>query len=169
MCLLLTLFGSLLSGDWQSIGHDNHCKSFNETLHLNSFSGEDFGSVDSSGSRTSNDFNTSLGPSYHKQLIEGCASLSRDGDACYWNQQSVVTGEFCSTCLPACLSSRATVNFYQFGVGAFLLAVAGALAFVFVSAVASEITTIESQVNVLSWVVGSVWFSLSFSPKRIGR
>ena len=31
MCLLFTVSGSLLIGDWQSIGHENNCRSFNTT------------------------------------------------------------------------------------------------------------------------------------------
>ena len=31
MCLLFTVFGSLLIGDWQSISHENNCRSFNTT------------------------------------------------------------------------------------------------------------------------------------------
>ena len=153
MCLLFTVFGSLLIGDWQSIGHENNC-SFN-TTHS---SVEDSGSAELLGEyapalfpissvEDKNSSNTTSSElSHYNRLVEDCKSLSSADDTCYWNQQSLVTGHFCSICLRTCLSKRATLNFYQFSVGVLLLSIAGPLTFVFVSAVASEITTVESQV-----------------------
>ena len=154
MCLLFTVFGSLLIGDWQSIGHENNCRSFN-TTHS---SVEDSGSTELLGEyepalfpissfEDRNSSNATLSKlSHYNRLVEGCKSLSSADDTCYWNQQSLVTGQFCSICLPTCLSKRTTLNFYQFSVGVLLLSIAGPLMFVFVSAVASGITTVESQV-----------------------
>lgn len=165
VCLSCSLVGGVLIGDWQSIVQEDSC-----SLSLN-------GSEECNDSALSMRNCSNISTSYY---IDVCESQDKD---CYWNEQSYVTGEFCNTCLPTCLSRIATMDFYQFSVGVMLLSVGAPLGFVFTSAVASEITAVESQVlykaivdlqrfllslslqgAVLSLLVGTGAFSRAVSP-----
>ena len=126
LCLVCTLAGSMLFGDWQAIGHDP-CTSLNTTTGSGTGSGE-----------------TGV-PSNISQLVD-CEALSGSGDQCFWNPQSRVTGEFCNTCVAGCLSEQKSLDIYQFSAGVLLLSVSTPLGFVFVSAIASDITSVEMQV-----------------------
>ena len=116
-CLLFALVGSILVADWQSIGQDP-CTYFNSTIEANS-----------------------------SVLEEGCEALSSSSHQCFWNPQSRITGDYCNLCFPVCLSREKSINLYQFGLGVLLLALSAPLGFVFVSAVASDITSVDSQVQ----------------------
>ena len=82
----------------------------------------------------------------YEQLLVNCEAQSNTSHECFFNPQSRITGEFCNTCLPVCLSKQATINFYQFSAGILLLSISAPLGFVFSSAIASEITSVETQV-----------------------
>jgi MFS family permease len=129
LCLIFALVGSILVGDWQSIGHDP-CSS---------------ASLDTASEMHCNG-TYSLNSSCYTQLVENCEALSSSGHECFWNPQSEVTGEFCNTCLPVCLGKQKSLNIYQFSLGVLLLALS-TLGFVFTSAITSEITAVESQVQ----------------------
>ena len=157
VCLVFTLFGALLLGDWQSIVNEDPCHlSISPDCFNNSTAnGVDWnsslpllgegGSLAIDPANCSNTLAHYL--SYSERYVDNCESLSTDGNSCYWNQQSDITGEFCNTCLPACLSRQANMNFYQFTAGVMFLSIAAPLGYVFISAVASEITPVESQVS----------------------
>jgi hypothetical protein len=150
VCLVLTLLGALLVGDWQSTAHGNPCQmpvttDCSNNLSLEITSGlSPLGDEDNLALNCSNISIQYL--SFNERYVDTCESLGTDDNSCFWNQQSRVTGDFCNTCLPACLSRQATLNFYQFSSGVLLLSIAAPLGFVFTSAVASEITPLESQV-----------------------
>ena len=154
LCLLLALVGSLLIGDWQSfVGDPCSSAALNSTSELRSDS-ENNVSNGSSGIGVPfmvSGFSSGIGEnvseiSRYEWLVENCEAQSSSGHQCFWNPQSRVTGEFCNTCLPVCLSQQTTVNFYQFTVGTLLLSVSAPLGFVFISAITSDITSVESQV-----------------------
>ena len=132
-CLVFALVGSLLVGDWQSIGHDPCAPGSLDTTTIV------YSEVYCNGTDL---FNNS---SCHGQLVENCKNLSSSSHQCFWNPEARVTGEFCNTCLPVCLSKQRSLNIYQFSLGVLLLALS-TLAFVFISAITSEITAVESQV-----------------------
>ena len=154
MCLLFTLIGSCLIGDWQSLIHDNPCTN---NSSLGTASGDwnsDFAlhlgeEMYPATFETVNCSNFSVEHSSFNERVDACECLSTDDNICYWNQQSGITGKFCNTCLPACLSTKATLNFHQFIAGTFLLSLAAPLAFVVTSALASDIAPAESQVSAL--------------------
>ena len=135
LCLVCTLGGSILFGDWQSIGHDpcNHLNITTEQFnydYLNS-------SIEGSGDIT---------PNISHLMNDYCKDFSRSGHECFWNPQSRVTGEFCNTCATSCLSQQRSLDISQFSIGVLFLAVSAPLGFVFVSAISSEITSLKSQV-----------------------
>ena len=157
--LVICLMGCVLLADWQAIGHSNTCSmgpanistlSSNNThsgkMHINSNSGSF--AVELFENSTNLTSNSSL----YQQLLESCEALSSSSHQCFWNPESRVTGEFCNTCLPTCLSQQASLNFYQFSVGSLLILVGPLLVYVFVSATASDITLKESQVYMLNFV-----------------
>ena len=82
------------------------------------------------------------------RLVDMCESLNVSGYDCFWNPQSRVTGEFCNTCRESCLSEQRSMDLYQFGVGVLLISLASPLGFVYVAAITSGITSVESQVYV---------------------
>ena len=133
LCLVCTLAGSMLFGDWQAIGHDP-CTSLNTTSQYFNFDSSFTGSGETGVS------------SNISQLVDSCEALSGSGDQCFWNPQSRVTGEFCNTCVASCLSEQKSLDIYQFSAGVLLLSVSAPLGFVFVSAIASDITSVEMQV-----------------------
>ena len=119
---MVVLTGVILMGDWQAIGNDS-CSNNTNTDTFESCS------------------NSSL----HQELCEGRSNSSQ----CFWNPQSRITGEFCNTCHDACLSEQKAMDFYQFGVGVLLISLASPLGFVYIPAITSDITSVESQVCVL--------------------
>ena len=152
LSLVFALVGSVLIGDWQSIGNDP-CSS----ASLNTTTTSDFENDFSEHIRETelpfmaSGLSSGTGEniseiSLYEQLVEDCEAQSSSGHQCFWNPQSRVTGEFCNTCLPVCLSKQTTINFYQFTAGTLLLSVAPPLGLVFVSAITSDITSVESQV-----------------------
>ena len=149
LCLLFALVGSLLVGDWQSIGSDP-CSSaaLNTTSELYDFENDvsSFSSGVESPSLFSG-FSSGMRENTSQYgFYERCQALSSSSHQCFWNPQSRITGEFCNTCLCVCLSEQTTINFYQFTLGILLISFATPLAFVLVSAIASDIAPVTSQV-----------------------
>ena len=152
--LLFTLAGSILFGDWQSIGQDP-CDSFsriNNTIDEYDDAENDFYPLSgASGVLIDYDNRTCLDDSFSntslvQTLIDSCEALSSSNHMCFWNRQSRITGSYCSECLGVCLSKQKSHNIYQFSIGALFLAIAATIGFVFASAIASDITSINSQV-----------------------
>jgi hypothetical protein len=160
--LLCALIGSVLITDWQAIGRDPCSAAFNSSITdsmLNdSYSGSYVG--DFLINETSDTEVTNTSSSY----LEACIAQSSSSDRCFWNPQSRVTGDFCNSCAPACLSEQKSLDIVQFSIGALLIASSASLGFVFISAVTSEITSVESQGLSLSCVIGSNALGRAVSP-----
>ena len=109
--LICALFGSLLCGDWQAIGN-NPCSYTNtsNTTDFNDLCTESF-------SCTNNLINLS-------NYVRSCEALSSSNDECFWNAQSRITG---TSCLSVCLSQQRSIDIYQFGLGALLVAFSASL------------------------------------------
>ena len=135
--LVCALLGALVCADWQAIGNNDPC-SFTNTSNTTI---SDFGCL-TPLSCANNLTNTST----YEMLARECAAMSSASDDCFWNPSSRITGDFCSTCLPVCLSQQRSLDIYQFGVSALLFAFSASLGFVFLSAVMSDITPVDSQV-----------------------
>ena len=151
--LLLAAFGSLLLGDWQSIGHDP-CS----TTTANNITSHEYDYLTASGSASGDVLAASSGDNIvpgevaalAEELLfsnESCLAESDPIHKCFWNPHSRVTGINCNTCVPACLSPRKSFCFYQFGLGVLTLCVAAPLIFVLISVIASDIMPVRSQVN----------------------
>lgn len=143
LCLLCAAVGSVLFGDWQSIGHD---PCFRNTEQLQNDS-ENCSNSTIGESACSDDSTNST--SVLQLLVDCCEGFSSSNDDCYWNRQSAITTEYCYTCLDVCLSKQKSSNIYQFSIGALLLCISGPLGYVFISAIASDITSVNSQVCLL--------------------
>ena len=142
MAFASLLVGSVLIGDWQAVNPviDEPCSSA-------SFPGLSSNISIAAESIENNCSNSTSNSSLYQQLVESCGALSSSSHQCFWNPKSRVTGEFCNTCLPTCLSEQASLNIYQFGLGVVLICLSAPLGFVFTSAVTSDITSVESQVH----------------------
>ena len=149
VALIMCLVGSILVGDWQTIGYAGRepCSSAganatNTTGSLaNNTEPEDtVWLLSASGSPL--DSNSSD----YQLLVESCEAQSSSGHQCFWNPESRITGEFCNTCRATCLSREASINFYQFSAGMFLIALASPLKNIVISAITSDVTAIDSQV-----------------------
>ena len=137
LCLLCGLVGSVLVADWQSIGQDP-CMSLNATDSTVCDSALSSGMDEICSNGTNNS-------SLYQHLVESCEALSSSSHQCFWNPMSRITGIFCNTCFRVCLSREKSINFYQFSLGILLLALSAPR--VFVSAITSEITSVDSQVQ----------------------
>jgi MFS family permease len=137
---VLCFIGAILMGDWQAVNQDDPCLAGsgfdNDTSRQCSESEIFFSGTGESNSELS-----------HHELVKNCTSLSSPSHQCFLNPDSDITGEFCNTCLCACLSKQTTINFYQFTVGILLISFATPLAFVLISAIASDIAPVTSQVS----------------------
>ena len=158
LCLIFTLVGSVLFGDWQSVGRDP-CSSVD--LSTSDFdvyiskSGVGSGVGDILSNITSTDIedyisesvvSSGVGDMYSNDTLRRCEALSNSSHQCFWNPHSRITGEFCITCLSVCLSKQKSHNIFQFSLGVVLLALAGQLGFVVTSAIGSEVTSVDIQV-----------------------
>ena len=122
--LVLALIGVALIGDWQTIGQGEPC-SLTESTNTSELAGSGYAFTNSS------------------QICEIMSDLNSE---CYWNPESVITQELCTSCLPICFSRQSTINFYQFMCGMFLLALSFPIVYVLNSALASGVAPINSQV-----------------------
>ena len=180
LCLLLALVGSVIMGDWQSIGHDHCFSSYrnsssdtSQALNVSSnitlenilcsstslnvtasdlpqydFENASISHLEASGATkdyvSPEDSVSNAG--LPQQLVESCEALSNSKHTCYWNRQSDITRRYCYTCLATCLSQQKSHNIYQFSIGALFLCISAPVGYVFISAIASEITSVKSQV-----------------------
>ena len=142
--LVLALGGSLLLGDWQSIGRDPCSVSKNITITDNYvFSGDALTSSENSvPNATVESFSATEGSVLAREICE-----EHSGGKCFWNPQSRVTGETCNTCFPVCLSRTKSLCFYQFTLGVLLVSFATPLLYVFTSVISSDIMPAGSQVS----------------------
>ena len=148
--LLFTLVGSTLMGDWQAVRH-NPCSSNSSEIV-----GIDMDSVNNSSVLLlppTGEQNSTSNSSLFQQLVENCEAQSSSSHQCYWNPKSSITGEVCITCHASCLSKQTTINFYQFTVGTLLIALATPLMYIFISVIASDVASAESQVYNYSAIV----------------
>jgi len=175
LAFIMGLIGCVLMGDWQAIGHDpcsstnaNATQQFNTSINSSELTDTDYGwSGISMASGLNSGFDTmyysgdsfvpypaqsdeiNVTSNFSQTLVERCEALSSSSYQCFWNPNSRITGEFCNTCHASCHSQQKSSNFYQFSAGVLLLALAGSLGFVFISAIASGYTPVESQVCVV--------------------
>ena len=150
VALITCLVGSILVGDWQALSYTGRepCSSAGAnatnttgTLANNTEPEDTVWPLSASGSPP--DSNSS---DYQQLLVESCEAQSSSSHQCFWNPESRVTGEFCNTCHRECLSREASINFYQFSAGMFLIALASPLMNIVISAITSDVTAIDSQV-----------------------
>ena len=136
--LLMALIGSILIGDWQSLSSDpcSRFTQFNSTYENITSSTE----LDINSSYYSNS-------SFLDMTVEKCEALSNSDHQCFWNPLSRVTGRVCVECPQSCLSQQASLNFYQFTVGVFLVSLAAPLLYIIQSAITTDITPVKSQVS----------------------
>ena len=134
---VFSFIGTVLVGDWQSIRGDP-CNAVNSDLQCNTM---EF------GSGMMNEFNCIVQEKGqfcdfidNSSLIECCNSTSTSTAGCiceslsdvpnyncYWNPNSIITGEYCERCRPVCLSHSHTLSFSQFLIGVFIIS--GSLTF----------------------------------------
>ena len=146
LSIALVLVGSLLFGDWQSIGHDP-CTAFSSNVtesscETSSLSGAGSGTGDKAYTGGDSVTNTTV----LQELVGGCEALSGPNHACFWNRQSRITGEYCYECVKTCLSTEKSRNIYQLSLGMILLSIGSPLGYIFISAIGSDITPLNSQV-----------------------
>jgi hypothetical protein len=147
LSLVLVLAGSLLFGDWQSIGPDP-CTSFSSNAterdcgEISPVSGSGSGAGDEAFPVGLSAANTTA----VQELVEGCQALSGPSNACFWNRRSRVTGDYCTECLGTCLSTERSQNIHQLSLAVIILSIGAPLGFTFVPAIASDITPMNSQV-----------------------
>ena len=155
VALLFGLVGSVLVGDWQAIAGDP-CSPASDIPPLNTStnttnSSETIGfnmnmdQVLNSG-LTIDELNSTSNLSLYRQLVEDCEALSSSSHQCFWNPESHITGEFCNTCLPTCLSKQTTIDFSRYTIGILLISFAIPLGYMLTFAVASDIASVDSQV-----------------------
>ena len=68
-------------------------------------------------------------------------------DTCFWNPQSRVTNETCTTCRAACLGRKTHLHFVQFSIGIICFALLLQPGVVFYVIVASNLTSKKNQVH----------------------
>ena len=159
-CLLATLAGSLLSSDWQAIGHDPCHDTFSRTALENStvYSQQ----TNTTDSETTNehllidydDDSTPLLPSINSSLsvAEHCTGMSVTDHACYWNPLSRVTNKLCIRCHPTCRSKQKSINFIQFCIGICIILFVSQLFLTSVYSVASDYTQVSLEVIIYYYV-----------------
>ena len=159
LTFITALIGSILIGDWQAIGHDDPCSSAD--MHLSTFTNKS-GLADTelgmlspaSGLGIAEELlpqeQTDLNLTLQQHYVDRCQAMSSSSHQCFWNPMSRVTGDFCSTCRPGCLSEQRSLNFYQYCLGILLFSFATPLGYVFNSAIASDLTPMKSQVVAFS-------------------
>ncbi|CAI8042429.1 hypothetical protein GBAR_LOCUS23564 [Geodia barretti] len=165
LSLVLVLAGSLLFGDWQSIGPDP-CTSFSSNAterdcgEISPVSGSGSGAGDEAFPVGLSAANTTA----VQELVEGCQALSGPSNACFWNRLSRVTGDYCTECLGTCLSTERSQNIYQLSLAVIILSIGAPLGFTFVPAIASDITPLNSQGIVISMMLGVGLLTRAVTP-----
>ena len=144
LAYIVSLVGCVLLSDWQATGghtcsplHINITSDY-ESDYPSTYYGVDEGPLyNSSANMTPLDF---------QFFLESCEAQSSSSHQCFWNPQSRITGDYCNTCLPVCLSYQASLNLYQFSAGVLMLSVGSFLAYFRTNAIVSDITPVNSQV-----------------------
>ena len=178
LAFIMGLIGCVLMGDWQAIGHDpcsltndNATQQFNTSINSSELTDTDYGwsgiSSTSMALGRNSRFDTihysgdsfvpypalsdeiNVTSNFNLTLLERCEAQSSSSHQCFWNPNSRITGEHCNTCHASCHSQQKSSNFYQFSAGVLLLALASSLGFMFISAITSGYTPVESQVCAL--------------------
>lgn len=156
-CILATLTGSLLSSDWQALGHDPCHDIFSRTAQENRTVYIQQRNTTDSYETTSEYFlvdydNASIATTLpllvnsSLSFAEHCKGMSMMDHACYWNPLSRVTNKLCIGCHPACRSEQKSINFIQFCVGISIILFVSQLFLTSVYSVASDYTPKAFQV-----------------------
>jgi hypothetical protein len=143
LSLIITLVGCVLISDWQAIRGDPCHSSF---------------------SNAASAYNTTSGYNGTQQLVDTCMAQSNSSHKCFWNPQSRITGDYCDTCEPSCLTLQTSLNFYQFNVGVFLTAIGALLGFIYNNALNSDVTSAKKQGSTTALVIGSSALSRAITP-----
>ena len=157
-CILATLTGSLLSSDWQAIGHDPCHDTFSRTALENSTVYAQ--QTNTTDSETANEHlliyydndSTPIPPNINSSLsiAEHCTGISITDHACYWNPLSRVTNKLCIRCHQTCRSEQKSINFIQFCIGICIILFVSQLFLTSVYSVASDYTLVAFQVIITS-------------------
>lgn len=134
-----------------SIGDDKYMKMF--TCHLNQSTPlcmpfNETGFNDTQLSHFNDEY--TLTHDQYQDAMTRCIQASSGGDQCHWNPNSLITKHHCSNCPPICRSLSRSLSFIQFCFGAALLMLSIPIAWVPVASMASEWTSKEMQVRVLT-------------------
>lgn len=65
---------------------------------------------------------------------------------CYWNQNSIITGEYCADCLQSCNSRSSSIHFSQVCIGLFLVALSSLMGHFIIFPILTKITPTQIQV-----------------------
>ncbi len=124
--LVAGMCGTVLASDWQAIGEDP-C-TLSDSILPNS---------------------TQLFEPPHTQSELKDVCLSQNGD-CYWNQDSELTGTYCSLCRSVCRSNLKTINLVQFCVAVVLIHQSGLIGWTVILGVATDCTPHKLRVRTLA-------------------
>ena len=159
---VIGFIGTVLVGDWQSIRGDP-CNAVSSDLQCSSM---EFGSgmvnetlFDCSvlGDQHDYQFCNFLDNSTFTECCNStstltagciCESLSNIPEYnCYWNPNSIITGEYCQRCRPVCLGRSHTLSFIQFVIGVCTLS--GSIGFnrILITIVVSDLIGKSKQVR----------------------
>jgi len=119
--LITGILGTVISSDWQAIG-DDPC----------------------SMETSSNVFNQSQSFQQDNDFAEACSQQSND---CYWNPESVLTGQLCVLCREVCRSLSKTINIVQFSVGIVIIHLSALIGWTTIVGVATDCTGQGLQVS----------------------
>ena len=145
LAYILCLSGCTLMSDWQAIGGDT-CSPL-QTNVSNYFSGDYYDtSPDNEYNSDYDSLHSTSNLTLYQFLLENCEAQSSTSHQCFWNPHSRITGEYCNTCLPTCLSHQTSLNLYQFSLGVLLVFVGSLLGYLRTNAIASDITPVDCQV-----------------------
>lgn len=141
LALIICLIGCGLIGDWQAIGGDT-CSINSTSLNVTLLECNG----DTNGTAI---YNLTSGLELSEK--DCCEAQSTSIHQCFWNPHSRVSGDYCNTCRKQCLSLTTALNFHQFNVGVFLVAVGAILGYVITNAIASDIASVENQVTTVAF------------------
>ena len=74
---------------------------------------------------------------------------------CYWNPSSVISGEYCTECLPACLSKSGSLHFIQLCIGMPLLIISSMLGHYTLYPIVTKITSPQLQVSIANYTTNT--------------
>lgn len=82
--------------------------------------------------------------------MKWCTQADVESNSCHWTPNSTIANHYCSDCPPICRSVSKSLNFAQFCIGAALLMLAIPIAWVPIAAMASERTSKDMQVHIIT-------------------